>query len=208
MLRDNIIRSTSSSNIQWQGSWGDGTSYVINDLVEHNGSSYIALSSHVSTSNDEPGVGVNWETYWVLFAAAGVDGIDGADGADGAPGAPGQDGVYTRCDELILEMEMEFKTAYLCYYKEFAYNAQKLLIDIDIYTDTTANISLFHKDLIYNAQKNLIQTDLIRISDGAILTSIFNYNVSKQLISIERNGYCSCSSSSSSVSSSSSSSSI
>ena len=40
MLRDNIIRGGGggSTNIQWQGPWGDGTSYVINDLVENNGS--------------------------------------------------------------------------------------------------------------------------------------------------------------------------
>ena len=199
MLRDNIIRGAGgTTDIQWKGPWGDSTSYIINDIVENDGDSYIAILNHVSTINDEPGVGVNWQLYWDLFVAGGTDGIDGA---------PGADGVYTRCDELILEMEMEFKTSYLCYYKTLTYNASKQLTDIDIWTDSTANIKLFHKDLTYDAQKKLIQTDLLRVSDGALLTSIFSYNVSKQLISIERSGYCSCSSSSSSTSSSSSSSS-
>jgi len=302
MLRDNIIRSISgSSNIQWRGSWSDGTAYIINDLVENNGNSYISTINHTSTINDEPGVGVNWTLNWDLFASGGADGSDGApgvdgadgidgesftwrgswsidttsylindvvynnrssyisisdhspsldtepgdgtswitvwnlmslggqdgiDGADGIPGAPGVDGIdgedgapgvdgtdgrdgtFTRCDQLILEMEMEFKTSYLCYYKTFTYDSSKQLTDIDIWSDSTANVRLFHKDFLYDSKKNLIQTDLTRISDGALLTSIFNYNSSKQLISIERTGYCSCSSSSSSISISSSSQSI
>ncbi len=104
----------------------------------------------------------------------------------------GQGGVFDRCDQLILEMEMEFKTSFLCNYKEFAYNAQNQLSDVDIYSDSTAILLLFHKDLTYNAQSQLIQTDLTRISDGALLISIFTYNAQKNLISIERGGYCSC----------------
>jgi hypothetical protein len=194
MLRDNIIRSISLSD-QWQGAWSDGTAYVISDLVEHNGSVYLATSNHTASSITEPGVGANWDSVWDLFASGGAD------------GAPGADGIFTQCDKDVLEMEMEFKTSYLCYYKVLTYNPGKQLIDIDIYGDSTAGLLLFHKDLSYNAQKQLIQTDLTRLSDGALLTTIFTYNVSKQLISIERQGYCACSSSSSSTSSSSSSSS-
>lgn len=100
--------------------------------------------------------------------------------------------TFNDCDKSFLEMEMEFKTAYLCYYKDLTYNAQKQLTDVDIYTDATANVLLFHKDLTYNAQKQLIQTVLIRNSDGATLVSDFTYNAQKQLVSIERSGYCSC----------------
>jgi hypothetical protein len=204
MLRDNIIRSIASSSPQWQGAWADGTSYVVNDLVEYNGSVYIATANHIASSTNEPEVGSGWTNVWDLFVSAGADGAPGADGVDGAPG------IYTECDKLIMEMEMEFKTSYLCYYKELAYNVQKQLITVDIYTDSTANVKLFHKDLTYNVQKQLSQTDLTRISDGALLTSIFTYDAQKQLISVERHGYCSCaessSSSSSSISSSSSSS--
>jgi hypothetical protein len=198
MLRDNIIRGGGvTSNLVWKGPWGDSTSYIINDLVENDGDSYIAIAAHTSTFNDEPGVGVNWQLYWDLFVEGGQDGVDGVDGV----------GAYTSCDKLILEMEMAFKTAYLCHYKTFTYNVSKQLTDIEIWTDSTATIKLFHKDLTYDVEKNLIQIDLTRISDGSLLTSVFNYNASKQLISIERSGYCSCSSSSSSTSSSSSSSS-
>lgn len=131
--------------------------------------------------------------------------IRGADGADGIPGQDGSDGIYTRCDQHILEMQLEFKTSYLCHYKTFTYNVDKQLTDIDIWADSTASVKLFHKDLTYDVDKNLIQTDLTRISDAVILTSIFTYDVDKQLISIDRSGYCVCSSSSSSSSVSSSS---
>ena len=77
MLRDNIIRSIASSSTSWKGAWADGTSYVVNDLVENDGSVYIATSNNVGSSSTEPGVGLNWTSYWDLFAAGGTDGLDG-----------------------------------------------------------------------------------------------------------------------------------
>ena len=256
MLRDTVIRGGggSGSNLDWQGAWVDGSAYVVNDLVENNGSSYIAIQSHVATSATEPGVGGSWETVWDLMAQKGADGADGADGVDGTDGTDGisfiwrglwsdsssyiindvvynngssyisisshdasfttepgdgtswtvvwdlmalkgtdgVDGAFDRCDKLILEMEMEFKTSHLCYYKDLTYNAQNQLTDLDIYTDSTATIRLFHKDFTYNVQKLLVQTDLTRISDGALLISVFSYDGKKNLISIERSGYCEC----------------
>ncbi len=60
----------------WEGAWVVSTSYTELDAVENNGSSYVCISSHTSGSdNDEPGVGINWETYWDLIAAKG-EGID------------------------------------------------------------------------------------------------------------------------------------
>jgi hypothetical protein len=127
-------------------------------------------------------------------------------GADGADGADGVSGAYDSCEKLLMEMEMEFKTSSLCYYKEFTYNSSKLLTNIGIWTDSGKTTKLFNKDLTYNVSKQLIETELTRISDSATLTSTFTYNSSKQLINIDRAATnCSCSSSSSSTSSSSSS---
>jgi hypothetical protein len=173
----------------WRGAWDSTASYVINDLVEHNGSSYVSIQSHNASLATEPGVGVNWTSYWNLVAQAGTDGVIGPQGPQGLPGA---NGIFDLCDKEILEMEMEFKTAHLCYYKTFAYNPGKQLIDIDIYSDSTANLLLFHKDLFYNAQKQLERTVLTRISDGATLTTNFTYDVQKNLQSAERSGYCTC----------------
>ena len=47
--------------------WATGNTYEINDVVENNGSYYIAIQDHTSTTDDEPGTGVNWEDYWELL---------------------------------------------------------------------------------------------------------------------------------------------
>lgn len=47
--------------------WASGETYVVNDVVENSGSYYIAIQDHTSTTDDEPGTGVNWEDYWDLL---------------------------------------------------------------------------------------------------------------------------------------------
>jgi hypothetical protein len=66
--------ATGPQGLVWQDAWLVSTAYALNDAVENNGSSYICIQAHTSTSNDEPGAGVNEATYWDLFAQKGVDG--------------------------------------------------------------------------------------------------------------------------------------
>ncbi len=66
------------AKMEWQGAWSAGT-YQLHDVVEHNGSSWIAIST---TSAEPTGILSGWE----LVALKGTDGVDGADGADGADG--------------------------------------------------------------------------------------------------------------------------
>jgi len=47
--------------------WSTTTSYVINDVVENDSSYYVCIQEHTSTTEDEPGTGVNWEDYWELL---------------------------------------------------------------------------------------------------------------------------------------------
>lgn len=47
----------------WRGPWSSGTDYVVNDVVSHNGSTYIAIAP--STGQAPPNA-----TYWNLMAAA------------------------------------------------------------------------------------------------------------------------------------------
>lgn len=54
--------------VNWTGAWTTATAYSENDAVTHNGSSYVALQSHTSDAASEPGVGVDWEDYWMLLA--------------------------------------------------------------------------------------------------------------------------------------------
>jgi hypothetical protein len=97
-------------------------------------------------------------------------------------------GAFNALEKLSLEMEMEFKAAQLYNYKEFGYNAQKLLSTLDIYQDETKAVQLFSKTFSYTSQKLLEQTYLTRISDGEALVRFFSYNAQKNLISVETSG--------------------
>jgi hypothetical protein len=46
--------------------WASGVTYGANQYVTDSGVLYQAISTHLSTSSDEPGAGVNWATYWTL----------------------------------------------------------------------------------------------------------------------------------------------
>ncbi len=74
---------------RWRGSWLTSVTYNRGDAVETNGSSYVAISAHVSDAMTRPGTGANWLSYWNLVANGGVDGVDGVDGDPGAKGPPG-----------------------------------------------------------------------------------------------------------------------
>jgi len=82
----------------WENAWQLATAYTVNDVVIHNGSSYVCILNNTSASTDEPGVGVSWATYWNLMVqmgatgAAGVQGDTGATGPLGATGPAGDTG--------------------------------------------------------------------------------------------------------------------
>lgn len=67
-----------------KGNWLTATSYIINDIVSYNGSSYMSKTVHTSSSTSEPGVGVSWETDWLLIASKGDKGDKGDQGASGS----------------------------------------------------------------------------------------------------------------------------
>jgi hypothetical protein len=66
-----------SDNLPWTDDppvqWVVSTSYSTDDIVWQSATSkwYKALSNHTSSSDDEPGVGDDWETYWVEDLNAG-----------------------------------------------------------------------------------------------------------------------------------------
>ena len=53
----------------WKGAYAGGTAYVVDDVVESGGSSYVCILA--STGNTPPN-----GTYWNLMAEAGTDGTD------------------------------------------------------------------------------------------------------------------------------------
>lgn len=69
----------------WRGAWNSSTSYVVDDAVTLNGTSYIAIANN---SNDSP-PSANWQ----VVSAKGDTGAGGATGATGATGAAGATGA-------------------------------------------------------------------------------------------------------------------
>jgi hypothetical protein len=93
-------------------------------------------------------------------------------------------GAFTQTEKLALQMETEFIASQTSYYKELDYSDTDFLIDIDIWTDDTKTLKLFHKDLFYNSDENLDRTLLLRISDNAQLLKTFAYDINGNLASI------------------------
>lgn len=44
--------------------WAESTDYAVSDQVTVDSVAYTCTTAHTSTSDDEPGAGTNWETYW------------------------------------------------------------------------------------------------------------------------------------------------
>ncbi|MBX2869038.1 MAG: tail fiber protein [Acidiferrobacterales bacterium] len=78
-----------SDGSTWTGPWAASINYNRTDIVEFDGSSYIAIEPHISDlANIPPGDG----TLWQLVAASGLTGSAGPAGPAGAVGAVGPAG--------------------------------------------------------------------------------------------------------------------
>jgi hypothetical protein len=68
MKRYSEITQVSFTGYTLRGAWVVTTVYSIDDAVTNGGETYICIQGHTAAAADEPGVGVNWEDYWVLVA--------------------------------------------------------------------------------------------------------------------------------------------
>jgi len=80
------------AELNFQGAWVEPRGYATDDLVSHNGSTYACILGHTSTTDDEPGVGVNTATYWTIFTEKGDKGDQGDQGIQGVQGVQGETG--------------------------------------------------------------------------------------------------------------------
>ena len=64
--------SKGDPGLTWKGQWNGTTAYHANDVVEHDGSSYVAIAT---STNEPPPVGC-----WNLLASKGADGSGSGDG--------------------------------------------------------------------------------------------------------------------------------
>ena len=75
------------SGVVWEGSWQSGVVYSRLDLVEYQGSTYIAVQN---TSGSENPLNTN---FWSLFAVGGEQGPVGPQGPAGLQGPVGPQGA-------------------------------------------------------------------------------------------------------------------
>jgi hypothetical protein len=73
---------------KWRGEWGDSISYQTGDIIEFDGSSYIALINHTSSLASIPPSDLEWD----IVAASGADGFRGRQGVRGVTGEQGEQG--------------------------------------------------------------------------------------------------------------------
>ncbi len=52
---------------EWLGQWATSTVYTIGQAVSNDGIAYVAIADHTSGATSEPGVGANWEDFWMLL---------------------------------------------------------------------------------------------------------------------------------------------
>jgi len=49
--------------------WATATAYALNKGIIHGITTYECILAHTSSASDEPGVGANWTTYWLLVGS-------------------------------------------------------------------------------------------------------------------------------------------
>jgi hypothetical protein len=72
--------------LSWMGDWQTGVLYIADDLVQFQGSTYVAVQDTSGTEDPTEAA------FWSLFAAAGAAGATGATGATGPQGEVGPEG--------------------------------------------------------------------------------------------------------------------
>lgn len=64
--------------LEWLGDWETAAGYAVNDAVQNGSpkSSYRCHAAHTAATDNEPGVGVDWEDFWILVAGAGGSAVE------------------------------------------------------------------------------------------------------------------------------------
>jgi len=57
----------------WKGAWDSSTTYAVDDVVSHSGSSYVSIQAG---SNQNP---ASASSYWEQMSSAGTNGTNGTD---------------------------------------------------------------------------------------------------------------------------------
>ena len=78
---------SSGYGFTWKGPWVTAFDYYEFDVVENNGTAYVAIIDHNSSALSEPGVGADSTAYWDYFLDNPIIGTSGSSGSSGSSGA-------------------------------------------------------------------------------------------------------------------------
>jgi len=67
MSRHSVVANVSIVGYTLEGAWVVTTDYQVDDAVTNGGETYVCIADHTASATDEPGVGANWEDYWILI---------------------------------------------------------------------------------------------------------------------------------------------
>lgn len=67
MSRYSVVEQASIVGYTLRGAWVFSTVYSVDDAVTNGGETYVCILGHTAAATDEPGVGANWEDYWILI---------------------------------------------------------------------------------------------------------------------------------------------
>lgn len=81
------------AGFEWIGPWVPGKYYELNQIVGCDGSAWICVGADTSSTETRPGTGVNYFTFWEMFAEKGEPGQKGDTGVQGAQGIQGAQGL-------------------------------------------------------------------------------------------------------------------
>lgn len=83
------LKGTDGVSLDWRGAWNSTASYLIDDAVSYNGSSYIAKTAN---TNKQPDTNPSDWDLWVSKGDQGEQGIQGIQGEQGIQGIQGIQG--------------------------------------------------------------------------------------------------------------------
>lgn len=111
-----------------------------------------------------------------------IGGEDVATVQDVADAVAGGTGAISLGEKSELEMELQYDFSNPSRTKEFIYNTDGDLVQINVYAGTT---QLFVADLVYDGSGNLSTFTLERLSDSATLVKTLTYDVGGDLTSVD-----------------------
>lgn len=158
--------------------WVDEARYQRNQALEHDGTSYRALSEHIAAPETEPGTGVDWETVWQVIAL----GSDVADVSTVAGIADEIALVATKMEEIEAAPQAATDAENAADRAEVARDAAT--VNAEVYADTTAGLAA----TVEGEQFQVVSGDEIiryRHDAGPVATEVARYPGAEKLKNIE-----------------------